>query len=108
MTMLVPRKSHYCDNPLLLGGAVALVFVFAHLAPAQSPPPPPPPGLAQLPTRLDPTVVIPQFDVISVKPGPLVWTMRVAAMTVAAAALVSSDSSCGDATAARSRMVTTA
>jgi uncharacterized protein (TIGR03435 family) len=69
MTMLVPRKSHYCDNALLLGGAVALVFVVAHLAPAQSPPPPPLPGPAQLPTKLDPTVVIPQFDVISVKPG---------------------------------------
>jgi uncharacterized protein (TIGR03435 family) len=69
MTMLVPRKSHLCGNPVLLAGAVALVFVFAHLAPGQSPPPPPPPGLAQLPTKPDPTVVIPQFDVISVKPG---------------------------------------
>jgi uncharacterized protein (TIGR03435 family) len=69
MTMLVPRKSHLCGNPVLLAGAVALVFVFAHLAPAQSPPPPPPPGLAPLPTKPDPTVVIPQFDVISVKPG---------------------------------------
>jgi uncharacterized protein (TIGR03435 family) len=69
MTMLVPCKSHLCRNPLLLAGAVALVCVVAHPAPAQSPSPPPPPGLAQMPTKPDPTLVIPQFDVISVKPG---------------------------------------
>ena len=66
--MLVPCQSRLCRKPLLLAGAVALVLVVAHPAPAQAPPPPPP-GLAQIPTKLDPTLVIPQFDVISVKPG---------------------------------------
>ena len=69
MTMLVPCKSRHCRKPFLLAGAVALVFIVAHPAPAQPPPPPPPPGLAQMPTKPDPTLVIPQFDIISVKPG---------------------------------------
>ena len=67
--MLAPCQSRFCRKPLLLACAVALVLVVAYAAPAQAPPPPPPPGFAQIPTKLDPTLVIPQFDVISVKPG---------------------------------------
>jgi uncharacterized protein (TIGR03435 family) len=51
---------------LLLAGALAFIVVPPALA--QSPPPPPP-GLAQLPTTSDPSIVIPQFDIISVKPA---------------------------------------
>jgi uncharacterized protein (TIGR03435 family) len=69
MTVPVPCRSRLRRNPLLPTGAVALAFIAVHPAPAQPPPPPPPPGLAQLPTKPDPTLVIPQFDVISVKPA---------------------------------------
>jgi len=69
MTILAPCRSRLCPNPLLLAGAVALALIVAHPVPAQSPPPPPPPGLAQMPTKSDPSIVIPQFDIISVKPG---------------------------------------
>ena len=69
VTMLLLCQSRLCRKALLLAGAVTLVFVVAHPTPGQSPPPPPPPGLAQMATKLDPTLTIPQFDVISVKPG---------------------------------------
>jgi uncharacterized protein (TIGR03435 family) len=53
--------------------AAAIVFaVLATTAPAQSSPPlpPPPPGVpVQMPDRSDPSIKIPQFDVISVKPS---------------------------------------
>jgi bla regulator protein blaR1 len=65
--MLLQCKSRFWRSPLLLAGPAALVFMVAHHATAQ--PPPPPPGLAQMPTKADPTLVIPQFDVISVKPA---------------------------------------
>ena len=46
-----------------------LLFGAALAVPAQ-PPPPPPPGVAvTMPTRTDTSIVIPQFDVISVKPA---------------------------------------
>ena len=48
---------------LLLVAAIA----FAVTARAQPPPPPPPPGI-RMPDKLDPSVQIPSFDVISVKP----------------------------------------
>jgi uncharacterized protein (TIGR03435 family) len=41
----------------------------ARVAPAQPPPPPPPGVVATMPTKTDPSIVIPQFDVISVKPA---------------------------------------
>jgi uncharacterized protein (TIGR03435 family) len=47
-----------------------IALLAAPTAPAQPPPPPPPPGVvAQMPTKSDPSIVIPQFDVISVKPA---------------------------------------
>lgn len=69
--MLVPCPSRLCCKRLLLAGAVALVLVVPHPAPAQSPPPPPPPPPPRVtpPTKADPTLVIPPFDVISVKPS---------------------------------------
>ena len=65
MTLFVPCNSRLCRGALLLAVVFATV---ACPAPAQAPPPPPP-GLAQMPTKLDPTIIIPQFDVISVKPA---------------------------------------
>jgi uncharacterized protein (TIGR03435 family) len=56
--------------PLLPLLAAALALLSAPAVPAQPPPPPPPPpGIAPLPTKADPSIVIPQFDVISVKPA---------------------------------------
>jgi uncharacterized protein (TIGR03435 family) len=55
--------------------SAALLFTSAQLAFTQPaapppPPPPPPPGVAvTMPTKADPSIVIPQFDVISVKPA---------------------------------------
>ena len=47
----------------------ALLFTSAQRAFTQSPPPPPPGVLLQIPDKSDPSVEIPQFDVISVKPS---------------------------------------
>jgi uncharacterized protein (TIGR03435 family) len=69
MTMPSPCRSRLWPNRSLLAGAVALGFIVARPTPAQSPPSPPPPGLAQLPTKSDPSIVIPQFDIISVRPA---------------------------------------
>ena len=52
--------------------STAFLFTSAQLAFAQPPPPPPPPpqGIAvQMPDKPDPSIKIPQFDVISVKPA---------------------------------------
>jgi uncharacterized protein (TIGR03435 family) len=67
MTMPIPGKFRPF-NPWL-ACALALVSIFARRTTAQPPPPPPPPGAAQMAMKLDPTLVIPPFDVISVKPA---------------------------------------
>ena len=48
---------------------VVATLASALAASAQPPPPPPPPGVAPLATKPDPSIVIPQFDVISVRPN---------------------------------------
>jgi uncharacterized protein (TIGR03435 family) len=74
-----PRpKTHRFSNgillrkPSLVAGTVipaAFLLTSAQLAFTQ-PPPPPPPGIAvQMPDKPDPSIKIPQFDVISVKPS---------------------------------------
>ena len=51
--------------------ALLALCASAALVPAQAPPPPPPPsGVAvTMPIKPDPSIVIPQFDIISVKPA---------------------------------------
>src|ERR1700723_617482 len=49
---------------------LSIVFAFLTVLAAPAQPPPPPPGaVVTMPTKSDPSIVIPQFDVISVKPG---------------------------------------
>jgi uncharacterized protein (TIGR03435 family) len=78
MTLPVPCESRM--RPLLLAGVIAIAgFVaqraLAQRALAQGPPPPPPlPGVAP-PAETDPNLVLPHFDVISVKPGKDAFTM---------------------------------
>jgi uncharacterized protein (TIGR03435 family) len=69
MITLAPHRFRPRPRPLLLAAIAALLLIGPSFAPAQPPPPPPPPGVAQLPTKTDPSIVIPQFDVISVKPN---------------------------------------
>lgn len=54
-----------------IGISTALLFASAQLAFTQPPPPPPPPpGVAvQMPDKADPSIKIPQYEVISVKPS---------------------------------------
>jgi uncharacterized protein (TIGR03435 family) len=47
----------------------AFLFTSAQLAFTQPPPPPPPGAVLQMPDKPDPSIKIPQFDVISVKPS---------------------------------------
>jgi len=56
---------------LVAGIAICAAFLFTRtqLAFTQPPPPPPPGVVVQMPDKPDPSVKIPQFDVISVKPS---------------------------------------
>jgi uncharacterized protein (TIGR03435 family) len=67
-----PLSTAVLRRPRLLARTAvgaALLFTSVQLAFTQPPPPPPPGVVVKMPDKPDPSIKIPQFDVISVKPG---------------------------------------
>jgi uncharacterized protein (TIGR03435 family) len=67
----IPNMTLMRKPSLIARAAVPVAFLFtsAQLAFTQPPPPPPPGVVVQMPDKPDPSIKIPQFDIISVKPS---------------------------------------
>ena len=65
-----------CEPNLVVRAAIMSAFLFASARPAfpQSPPPPPPGVVVTMPDKADPSIKIPEFEVISVKPSKEIGT----------------------------------